>query len=89
MQVTRDRANKTMSLSQEKYINDILVKYNQENCREANTPQLVGMELTAEKQMTTQQIAAQPFDYRGLIGSLQYLVRGTRPDIANAVRELS
>ncbi|POM60385.1 Retrotransposon Tca5 Polyprotein [Phytophthora palmivora] len=30
-----------------------------------------------------------PYDYRGIVGSLQYLVRGTRPDIADAVRELS
>ncbi|OWZ08854.1 polyprotein [Phytophthora megakarya] len=39
--------------------------------------------------MSAQQIAAQDFDYRGLVGSLQYLVRGIRPDIANAARELS
>ncbi|OWY94206.1 Retrotransposon Tca5 Polyprotein [Phytophthora megakarya] len=39
--------------------------------------------------MSAEQIAAQPYDYRGIVGSLQYLVRGTRPDIANAVRELS
>ena len=39
--------------------------------------------------MCAEKIKAQPFDFRGLIGSLQYLVRGTRPDIANAVRELS
>jgi hypothetical protein len=45
--------------------------------------------LEPEKEKSPAEIAAQPFDYRGLIGSLQYLVRGTRPDIANAVRELS
>lgn len=35
------------------------------------------------------QISAQPFDYRGLVGSLTYLVRGIRTGITNAVRELS
>ena len=55
----------------------------------AATPQIVGVELQPELQLTPAQIAAQPYDYRGIVGSLQYLVRGTRPDIANAVRELS
>ncbi|GMF19228.1 unnamed protein product [Phytophthora fragariaefolia] len=41
-----------------------------------------------EEGMSPVQITAQPFDYRGLVGPLMYLVRGTRPDIANAVREL-
>ncbi|OWZ10390.1 polyprotein [Phytophthora megakarya] len=39
--------------------------------------------------MSAEQIATQPYDYRGIVGSLQYLVRGKRLDIANAVRELS
>ncbi|OWZ05779.1 Gag-pol Polyprotein [Phytophthora megakarya] len=39
--------------------------------------------------MFSQQIAAQDFNYRFLVISLLYLVRGTQPDIANVVRELS
>lgn len=53
------------------------------------TPQVTGIELEPETKMNAEQIAAQKFNYRGLVGSLQYLVRGTRPDIADAVRELS
>lgn len=89
MEVQRDMDNKTMTISQRKYVQDLLEKYGMQDCISAPTPQAVGVELKAERNMTPQQIAAQPFDYRGLVGSLQYLVRGTRPDIANAVRELS
>ncbi|POM79045.1 Hypothetical protein PHPALM_3350 [Phytophthora palmivora] len=53
------------------------------------TPQAKSVILQKEKTLTQEQIAAQSFDYRGLVGSLMYLVRGTRPDIGNAVWELS
>ena len=53
------------------------------------TPQFPGLILEPDTKMSADQIAAQLFYYRGVVGSLQYLVRGTRPDIANAVRELS
>jgi hypothetical protein len=89
MEVRRNRAKRVMTICQTKYINDLLIKYKMENCTVAATPQAVSMELQPKTQMSPEQIANQPFDYRGLIGSLQFLVRGTRPDIANAVHELS
>ena len=88
IEVTRNRESKTLQMSQRKYIKDLLKKYNMEECSEANSPQS-DIVLQPEKIMNPAEIAAQPYDYRGLIGSLQYLVRGTRPDIANAVRDLS
>jgi hypothetical protein len=60
-----------------------------EDCNSEPTPQAKRVVLEKEVKLTPDQISAQPFDYRGLVGSLMYLVRGTRPDIANAVRELS
>ena len=39
--------------------------------------------------MTQEEIYRQEYPYRELVGSLHYLVSGTRPDIANAVRTLS
>ncbi|POM76760.1 Polyprotein [Phytophthora palmivora] len=89
MEILRNRVHKTMSISQHRYILELLKKYNIENSSVVATPQVTGLELEPETKMTAEQIAAQKFDYRGLVGSLQYLVRGTRPDIANAVRELS
>jgi hypothetical protein len=57
--------------------------------RDCNTTQAKSVVLEKETTMTPEQIAAQSLDYRGIVGSLTYLVRGTRPDIANALRELS
>ncbi|GMG16663.1 unnamed protein product [Phytophthora fragariaefolia] len=89
MEIKRDRSQKILSMSQHKYILDLLRKFNMEDCNPEPTPQAKSMVLEKEAKLTPDQIAAQPFDYRGLVGSLMYLVRGTRPDIANAVRELS
>jgi hypothetical protein len=89
MEVRRNRAENIMTISQHNYVNELVKKFNMEKSAPVATPQLRGVELEPETEMSAQQIAAQRFDYRGLVGSLQYLVRGTRPDIANAVRELS
>jgi hypothetical protein len=89
MEIKRDRSKRMLSLSQHKYIHDILTRYKMEECNIEPTPQAKSVVLEKEISMTPLEIAAQPFDYRGLVGSLMYLVRGTRPDIANAVRELS
>jgi len=89
MEVTRDMEKKQMTISQKKYIMDLLKKFGVEDLKVATTPQKKDEKLVAESNMSKEMIAVQPFDYRGLVGSLQYLVRGTRPDIANAVRELS
>ncbi|GMF29762.1 unnamed protein product [Phytophthora fragariaefolia] len=72
-------------MSQHKYIMDLLQKFNMTESVPEPTPQAKSIVLEKEVRMSPEQIAAQPFDYRGLVGSLMYLVR----DIANAVRELS
>ncbi|OWZ04384.1 Gag-pol Polyprotein [Phytophthora megakarya] len=89
MEVRRNRKKRTMTISQHCYINDLLKKFKMEGCASVATPQLRGVELEAEERMSAQQIASQDFDYRVLVGSLKYLVRGTRPENANVVRELS
>ena len=76
-------------MSQHKYIMGLLHKFHMTECEPVPTPQAKSAELQKETTLTPAQIAAQPFDFRGLVGSLMFLVRGKRPDIANAVRELS
>lgn len=52
-------------------------------------PQAKSINLVPETKMKAVEIATQPYKYRELVGYLQYLVRrGTRADIANAVRNL-
>ena len=93
MSVTRDRPNRTLYLSQEGYINQVLTQhdmYNDPHSKgngvaipmEANThlgPAPEGF--TASKQSR--------HSYQSAVGSLMYAMMGTRPDIAYAVSVVS
>ncbi|POM69384.1 LOW QUALITY PROTEIN: Integrase catalytic core protein [Phytophthora palmivora] len=89
MELQHNREQRVMMVSQRKYIVELITTYKMVDSAPVMTPQVAGLTLEPDMKMSAQQIAAQPYDYRGIVGSLQYLVRGTRPDIANAVRELS
>ena len=89
VEIKRDRSKRLLGLSQKKYIGDLLQKYGLVDSNPVATPEDPNLKLVKETRMTAKEIAEQPYDYRGLIGSLQYLVRGSRPDLANVVRELS
>jgi Reverse transcriptase (RNA-dependent DNA polymerase) len=84
MEVTRDRANRTISLSQRQYVQDILERHGMANCRPVSTPMVPN--LTLEK------LKEPEFDattYQSAVGSLMYAMIGTRPDLAHAVGVLS
>jgi hypothetical protein len=86
VKVTRDRKNKLLSMSQEKYVIDLAKLYGLENDTSVvESPQAVNVVLIPNKQST----CMDKFPYPSLVGALHYLVRATRPDIANAVRVLS
>ena len=85
IKISRDRANKRLMMNQEKYINDLVHQYKLENCEIVENPQAVSIVLTPDK--ASKEMDKYP--YPSLVGSLQYIIRGTRPDIANAVRELA
>ncbi|POM64406.1 LOW QUALITY PROTEIN: Integrase catalytic core protein [Phytophthora palmivora] len=87
VEIKRDRTNTILSMPQHKYIMDLLQKLEMTECRSEPTPQAKCVVLVKEERLTPEQISAQQFDYR--VGSLMYLVRGTRPHIANAVRDLN
>ena len=89
MEIKRDRKNKLLTISQKKYIDDVLQRFNASDLPSSPTPQTPGLKLVPGRKLTEAEIKAQPYPYRQLVGCFQYLVRGTRPDIANAVRELS
>ncbi|OWZ05093.1 polyprotein [Phytophthora megakarya] len=68
---------------------ELITKYKLVNSAPVMTSQVPGLTLEPGTKVSAEQIAAQPYDYRGNVGSPQYLVRGTRLNIANAVREFS
>jgi hypothetical protein len=85
IKITRDRANKLLYMSQEKYIQELVQEYKLKDTDFKETPQALTITLTADKSSQVMH----KYPYPSLVGGLQYLVRGTRPDIANAVRELA
>jgi hypothetical protein len=71
-------------LSQRKYIMDILEKTHMLDAKPSPTPMIAGCRLTLHGGSAL----SNPTEYRGTLGSLQYLLL-TRPDIAFAVNRLS
>ncbi|KAF0712186.1 hypothetical protein As57867_004891, partial [Aphanomyces stellatus] len=70
------------------YIEVLLDKFNMVDCNPVSTPEVIGQVLKPSK-LNPSEVKALNLPYRELVGSLQYLVTCTRPDIANAVRNLS
>jgi hypothetical protein len=91
IRITRDRKNRTLTISQEKYIDNVLKKFKLDGVKAAKTPLAPGCRLSkgsSPKTPAEQALAArQP--YRELVGSWMYLMVCTRPDIAFAISQLS
>ena len=87
MEVTRDRANRRIYLSQERYVGELVAKFNQENSKSVTTPLQVnhGLCLPLEGEETVLDQERFP----ELLGGIMYLMVCTRPDIAHAVSVLS
>lgn len=83
MNVNFDKLNKSVTLSQENYINTLLRKFNMTDCKAVDTPMESKLSVK-DKQNINNQVP-----YQRLIGSLMYLSVLTRPDITYAVSYLS
>ena len=91
MEVTRCADEGTLTLTQRKYIIDILTRFKMLECRPTSTPMEPGIVLSrrmSPKGVKEKQEAAR-FPYKELVGSLLYLSTHTRIDIAYAVAQLS
>ena len=73
-----------LTLHQEKYVNDMLERYNLTDCNPAPTPLALGFKVDADSPLLPSAVS-----YASLIGSLNYAAVCTRPDIAYAVSQLS
>ena len=83
IRVSRNREQKRIYLDQEAYCDRILEKFGMAQCNSAKTP------LTDRLLKDPSVKQKNDFPYRALVGSLMYLMVGTRPDIAVACSELS
>jgi hypothetical protein len=89
--VQRDRDKRTIHLSQTALIDKIVKRFSDGKCHAVSTP----MEHGAQVSSADSPISKEDEDemrgvpYGELIGSLQYLAQGTRPDIAYATSRLA
>ena len=91
--IQRDRAQRTLFIQQAQYLSAILRRFGLESCNPVRIPLPASTRLTRELDVNT------PNDtflstlghksYRAIVGSLMYLMTGTRPDIAFLCQQLS
>lgn len=82
MSLKRDRASKTITLNQEKYIQSILTEYGMEECCPTSTPMIPNSHLLPASDDEIAEFSATGENYRRAVGLLNYLVLCTRPDLA-------
>ena len=85
-QISRDTAAETMKINQSAFIRDLVIKESLTNCNVNIIPMKAGLAINmpdADDYKETELLK-----YQRLIGKLMYLVCGTRPNIAFAVRQL-
>jgi Reverse transcriptase (RNA-dependent DNA polymerase) len=87
MRVRRDRARRLLWIDQSHYIQDILEEFQYADCRPVATP------ADGYEQLSPAAPEDTPFAdiglYQKALGCLNWLVRGTRPDLAFVVHKLS
>lgn len=83
--------NGGICLDQTKYVHDVLARFNMTDCKAVATPSDVSQKLSIEMSPANEEERRQMADvpYQEAVGSLLYLVQGTRPDIAFAVSDVS
>jgi hypothetical protein len=87
-EILRELATGKTLLSQKYYAEDVLRTYDYWDCIPALTPMVPGARLTKEQCDSSPEPAFHR-RYRGIVGSLGYLVNMTRPDLAWSYSELS
>jgi hypothetical protein len=85
------RDDGTCMFNQSKYIGNVLERFHMQDCKPVSTPINSGTKLTKDMcPKTDEEISEMNLvPYRSAVGSLIYLVTGTRPDIAVAVGEVA
>ncbi|KAG6615786.1 Integrase catalytic core protein [Phytophthora cinnamomi] len=79
-----DNADGSVTLSQARYINDILERFGMQDCKPAASPVDISMKLVSSDAM-----AKLDAPFREAVGALMHLMTSTRPDIAFAVGYVS
>lgn len=89
LEISRDRHIGFTHVYQTAYITKFLEKFNMTNCNSVSVPMDAHVIFKRDYDEDGNIIINEDIPYRQLIGSLMYLVVGTRPDIIFAVSKLS
>lgn len=82
--MTIEYGNNSISINQESYAREVLERFGMENCKPASSP----CDLT-QKLVNGSDGSKSDVPYREAVGSLLFLVQGTRPDLAFALSSVS
>ncbi|TPX55991.1 DNA-directed DNA polymerase, partial [Powellomyces hirtus] len=88
LQITRDRSMRRITVGQQKYIKDMIDKFNLNGMRPHHIPMDPNLHLNANDGAEALD-ASEIKEYQSIIGTLMYLMLGTRPDLAYSVSRLS
>nr|AAV88069.1 hypothetical retrotransposon [Ipomoea batatas] len=91
MKIIRDRQNKKLWLSQEKYIEKVLERFHMNEAKPVSTPLDMHFKLCKKQCPSSEKEKEemQRVPYSSAVGSLMYAMVCTRPDIAHAVGVVS
>lgn len=84
IQITRPNST-SYTLSQSKFAESILSRFNMTEIKPAATPLLPGLKLRRATDLEIEDSKGHVFPYQNAVGSLIYLAQCTRPDLAHAV----
>jgi len=89
--IVRDRQRRLIFINQEKYSTKVLERFGMGSCRPVKSPEDHMHKLHEEDCPTTPEgiKEMENVPYREAVGSFMYLMMGTRPDLANFVRQAS
>lgn len=89
IKVTRDRAQRTISLSQQHYVESLLDTFHMSDCKSVATPMEPGSGLYPANEESVKEFSDSGQNYRQAVGCLNYLVQCTRPDLAFVASQLA
>jgi hypothetical protein len=88
MKIVRNSETNSITITQEKFITNLLEQFNMTDCKPTSPPVAPGTKLNKSQEGEIDHEALN-FPYREAVGSLLWLARTSRPDILYAVIEVS
>lgn len=91
MEIRRDRKLLKLELSQEGYVEKVLKTFQMDKSKPVKTPTGIHFKLKSatEEELRVQWETMKSVPYANAVGSVMYMMIGTRPDIAYAVGMVS